>query len=520
MKLKAFCHFVLYSILLCAFSCSDGEKPIPPPVKPPEPPPPPEDVFNIPDFTPHKDGDPFNSYRGLVMAGYQGWFCAPESACTHGTPGGICSHSKRENTKWYHYRESEQFAPGVKRNSIDMWPDMHEYEVRYTPGERLINISSGDRVPAHFMLPDGQRAEVYSNYDKSTVMLHFKWMKDYGIDGVFMQRFVGEVIDNPDGKDHFDTVLSHAMEASNIHQRAICVMYDLGGFQPDRLNKTLDDAQAIMDKYLLKDRSKQKFYLYQNEKPLIVLWGVGFNDGRPYQLTDIENLINGLKEKGFSIMLGVPTYWRERRNDAVGDLKLHELIKSADVIMPWFVGRFGMDNYTDFHNLIVQDIAWCKTNKVEYAPLCFPGSSDLNMHPHHESRNERYGGQFLWNQMYHCIKSGAQMLYMAMFDEIDEGTALYKVLNKKDVPSNEPTPEDYWVTYRNGSYSIGRTQITNLPNPGFPRNDWSKLASDLRISFTGIEDNLPTDHYLWLTGQGRKMLRGEIPLTQTLPVRN
>ena len=490
MKIKNLYYFFLYGVLLCMISCN-GEKPIPPAIQPPDPPPPSGEVFNDLGFTPHKEGDPFDAYNGLVMAGYQGWF---------GAPGDGCSHANHKNTEWYHYRENDMFEPGVLRNSIDFWPDMREYEEQYTPGK--------------FILPSGEKATVYSAYNKSSVTLHFKWMKDYGIDGVFMQRFVGEVIDNSDGKDHFDTVLNHAMEASNTHQRAICVMYDLGGFLQNRINKTLDDAQAIMDKYQLKDRTKQKFYLYQNNKPLIVLWGVGFNDGRPFSLTDVENLVNGLKEKGFSIMLGVPTYWRERRNDAVSDIKLHDLIKSVDVIMPWFVGRYGIDNYPNFHDLIVNDIEWCKNNKVEYAPLCFPGSSDRNMHPNN-TVNPRHGGQFLWNQMYHTIKSGAKMLYIAMFDEIDEGTAIFKCLNAKDVPGNE-AENDYYVTYRNGSYSISSSQVTNLPGA----NDWSKRASDLNVIFQGIEDNLPTDYYLWLTGQGRKMLRGEIPLKSTLPDRN
>ena len=153
-------------------------------------------------------------------------------------------------------------------------------------------------------------------------------MKDYGLDGVFMQRFVGEVINNPDGKAHFNKVLASAMKASNQYQRAICVMYDLGGFMSDNTRNAdavLADAQEILDTYRLKDRNVQKYYLYENEKPLIVLWGVGFNDNRPYNMNDVEQLMNGLKEKGFSIMLGVPTYWRERRNDAIPDAKLHDL---------------------------------------------------------------------------------------------------------------------------------------------------------------------------------------------------
>ncbi len=489
------CNFALLGIFLFVFACHNGGDDIPGPVipDPPDPPPPlEEEVYNKPDFVLHKEGEPYNSYRGLVMTGYQGWFCAPGSGC---------SHEKHASTEWYHYREGNLFAPGARRNSIDMWPDTREYEVTYTT--------------PNFILPNGANAKVYSNYDKSTVMLHFKWMQQYGIDGAFMQRFVAEVVDNPDGKDHFDMVLNHAMEASNRYQRAICVMYDLGGFLPERIGKTLEDAQAIMNKYQLRDRTKQKFYLYQDGKPLITVWGVGFNDGRPFELTDVEALVNGLREVGFSIMLGVPTYWRERRSDALPDPKLHDIIRSADVIMPWFVGRYDKTSFPHFHRLIEADIEWCKRNGVEYAPLCYPGSSDLNMHPHHLTRNERYGGKFLWDQVYHAIKSGAQMLYMAMFDEIDEGTALYKTLNQKDVPGNVPD-EPYYVIYRGGNYSINTKPTTNLPG----KNDWCKRVPDeLNVEFLGIEDNLPTDHYLWLTGQARKMLRGEIPLKQELPVR-
>lgn len=490
MKISNIYFFILSSLLVCVTACSGGDEDyIPPAIEEPDKPgePPSADEYNQPDFPLHKEGEPFDTYRGLVMTGYQGWFGTPEDGCKHGN-------------QWYHYQENGKFEPGVLRNSIDFWPDIREYEKTYTPGK--------------FLLPNGGKARVYSAYDKSSVMLHFKWMKEYGIDGAFMQRFVGEVIDNPKGKDHFDKVLEHAMEASNTHQRAICVMYDLGGFQPDQLNKALEDSQSILDKYQLLDRNKQKYYLYENKKPLIVLWGVGFNDNRPYSLGDVESLMNGLKQKGFSIMLGVPTYWREGRNDALGDAKLQTLVKAADVIMPWFVGRYNKDNYSGFHNLITQDIAWCKSNKVAYAPLCFPGASDRNMHPGN-SVVFRHGGQFLWDQMYYCIKSGAQMLYIAMFDEIDEGTAIYKCLNQSDVPGNVAEGKDYWVVYKNGNYSVSNTEVTNLPGT----NDWCRQASQLNVTFQGIEDGLSTDHYLWLTGQGRAMLRGEIPLKADLPVR-
>lgn len=446
-----------------------------------------EDVYNTPDFKPHVDGEPYDSYKGLVMAGYQGWFGTPDDGCSHGNI-------------WYHYAFSGdvEFKPGVLNSSIDFWPDMREYEQHYTPGK--------------FVYPNGEKATLYSSYDKSSVMLHFKWMKEYGIDGVFMQRFVGEVVDNPFGKDHFNKVLSSAMEASNKYQRAISIMYDLGGLTPERKDKFLADVDEINEKYQLFDRTKQRYYLYHNSKPMIALWGVGFNDNRPYSLDDIDYIMDALIERGYSILLGVPTYWRTLQNDAVPDDKLHELIKKADVIMPWFVCRFNNKLYPKFRGIVNEDIAWCKENEVDYAPLCYPGFADRNMHPN-SSIQPRYGGKFFWEQLQYCVRSGAQMLYIAMFDEIDEGTAIYKVLNKKDVPLNVPE-NNYYVIYKNGQYSRSDTKVEGLSG-----NDWCQPATALEVTFQGIEDDLPTDHYLWLTGQAARMLRGEIPITTSLPTR-
>lgn len=448
-----------------------------------------EEKFNDLGFAPHKDGEPYDSYEGLVMAGYQGWFGCPGDGCSHGN-------------QFYHYQENGTFKPGVLQNSIDFWPDMSEYEKGYD---------------TEFKYPDGTTATIYSAYDESSVLLHFKWMKDYGIDGVFMQRFVAEVVDNPRGKDHFDKVLQSAMKGSNEYQRAICVMYDLGGFMSNskrNIDAVYNDACDIASKYNLFDRKAgQKYYLYQSGKPMIVLWGVGFSDGRPYSIADCTTLVKKLKQKGFSVMLGVPTYWRELRNDCLSDKSITELIKSVDVIMPWFVGRYDYNGFDNFKPLIKSDISWCQTNKVGYAPLCCVGYSDRNMHPNN-APVDRMGGKFYWKQAFHCIESGAKMLYIAMFDEIDEGTAIYKVCRKSEVPSNEPL-SDYYVLYREGKYSKRSTPFEG----DLLGNDWCRKASEMGITFQGIEDELQSDYYLWLVGQSRAMLRGEIPLKSTLPVR-
>jgi hypothetical protein len=44
----------------------------------------------------------------------------------------------------------------------------------------------------------------------------------------------------------------------------------------------------------------------------------------------------------------------------------------------------------------------------------------------------RLRGQFLWSQFTAAKRAGASMIYVAMFDEVDEGTAIFKCTN--DVP--------------------------------------------------------------------------------------
>lgn len=521
---------------LTIIACGGGNGDFIPPAVQPETQKPP--VFEVEynslgeNFKAHQNGEPFDTYMGLVMCGYQGWF---------GTPGdGSPLTTVNANEGWYHYRESEQFRPGVLRNSIDFWPDMSEYENKYVVGDGDV---TGYSSP--FIMPDGSHATVFSSYDRQTVMTHFKWMKQYGIDGVFMQRFVGEIIDSRH-KDHFDVVLNHAMAASNEYQRAIAVMYDMSGVTTDaNMQIMISDAQELINKYNLKDRSQQKFYLYENGKPMLALWGVGFNDNSHPKPTFLKPYIEQLQAQGWSIMLGCPAYWRQGGGDCVSGFEhtaLINMIKECDAFIPWYVGRYGYDNFTnsDWQTRIKQDIATAKnystdTHRVVYAEHVFPGGSDRNMHPNNgmdspdkTNTGFRYGGKFYWNQIYCDIKNGCQAIYIGMFDEMDEGTAIFKQMNVSNVPSNVPykranvpvnssyeTNDDYYVIYTmSGGYSTSSNDKSG-------KNDvqWCILQSKLGIRFQGIDDDKPTDYYLWLTGQARKMLNGEIEMTETIPTR-
>lgn len=353
----------------------------------------------------------YNSYKGLVMAGYQGWHNTPDDGAGRG---------------WHHYEGHHGFKPGS--TNVDLWPDVSEYKKVY---------------PSPFHFADGSVAYLYSPADSSTVDIQFGWMEKYGLDGVFMQRFVSE-IRNESGMKHFNHVLDNAMAAANNHNRAISIMYDLSGYRPGEEPFVLNDIKNLSERYNLFDHAKNPSYLYHNGKPLVAVWGAGFNDGRRYTCDDIQKIITGLKNMGFSILLGVPTHWRDLNDDTESDPKLHDLIRQCDIVMPWFVGRYNEKTFPEYHSLITKDIEWAKENHVDYAPLSFPGFSWKNMHyPKVPAVTiPRNKGSFFKKQLDFEVKAGAEMIYVAMFDEIDEGTAIYKLASRVPVgvPGSTFTP--------------------------------------------------------------------------------
>lgn len=389
------------------------------------------------------------------MCGYQGWFRAEGDGSGRG---------------WVHYGAGRKFDP--QHVTIDLWPDVSEYSKLY---------------PTAFKHKNGQSVQVFSSWDKSTVDLHFRWMKEYGIDGAFMQRFFN-VTTTPESRQQARLPLGHAINAANQHGRAVAVMYDLSGLQPgkDNCDSIIADWRELVDQLRLTSRGDEQSYLYHRGKPLVAIWGLGFK-GRPYDIKKIgvDRLLDFLQNDpeygGCAVMLGVPTYFRELDRDALPDPFLHELIERSDIAMPWMVQRFQSSAPIDLQRYakhIKADIAWCRARGVDYVPLVFPGFSWHNLKQRDEpgkfafDQTPRDRSKFYWGLIQTAIGANAKMLYVAMFDEVDEGTAIFK--------------------------------CTNDPPVGVPA-----------LTYEG----LPTDHYLWLTGQAGKMLRSEIPWTDQQPQR-
>jgi len=393
--------------------------------------------------TKHSPSSRFPSYEGRVMCGYQGWFRAEGDPSDRG---------------WVHYGRGK-FDPA--NCTVELWPEVSEYPKTY---------------PTGFKLTDGAPARVFSSWDESTVDLHFRWMQEYGIDGVFMQRFF-DVTRTEKSRAEGRVILGYALKAAQKHERAIAVMYDLSGLKPgEDCASLIQDWKELVDELQLTSQGTNQAYLYHRGKPLVAIWGLGFPD-RPYNLRNIglEKLLDFLKHDpqygGCSVMLGVPNYFRDLRADTNPDPYLHEIMAQADVILPWMVGRFSACLYGEMNRFgaqVAADQAWCSARKLDYVPCVYPGFSWYNLSKGRDPHDAipRLKGRLYWGLMTTAIASGAKMIYVAMFDEMDEATAIFKCTSKP--PADQPPAE-----------------------------------------FVAYED-LPSDHYLWLTGQAGRILRGEI----------
>jgi hypothetical protein len=400
-----------------------------------------EDVLKPYEGPSVKGSDP-STLKHKVMTGYQGWFNAPGDGSGLG---------------WVHWSRKTLPEPG--NVTVDLWPDVSEYD-------------ADELYDTGFFHDDGTPGRVFSSHNRKTVLRHMRWMQEYGIDGAFVQRFSNGIFDERK-RYHKDKVLSSVREGANRYGRTYAVMYDLSGTQDKDLLRVFDDWKLLRDQM---DMGNDPAYQHLNGKPLVAIWGVGFS-GEIKQRPDLytcKKLIELFKANGCSVMLGIPTGWREQTRDGSTDPNLHEVLLLADVLSPWSIGRFrdlsGVQRHTDKY--WADDIRWARNHKIDYLPVVFPGFSWHNLNGAELRSIPRLKGKFLWEQIVANQQAGADMIYIAMFDEVDEATAIFKCTNH---PPNA-----------NGEF----------------------------IDFEG----LPGDFYLRLAGKAGQLLRGEIEVTKQVPV--
>jgi len=386
------------------------------------------------------------SLRGKVMAGYQGWFRCP------GDPSGM---------GWMHWSgDPNRVVPETL--TFEMWPDVSEYaagELCAAPG---------------FTHPDGSQAHLFSSDNAATVLQHFEWMRDYGLDGAWLQRFAVGLPSGP-AEHWYDSTLSvmaHVRAAARETGRAWALSYDIAAMPPELIYDAVTaDWKRLADAGVVADER----YLHQDGQPVVQMWG--FYPGNEHNRITAETghrLVDFFATPGpyEAYFVGGGTWtWR-----AVEDPEWQSLFRRLDAYCPWNVGNYSLDEQGESHASMhywEDDRRQCEEHEVFWIPVVYPGFSwdNLTRQAPGSSEIPRRRGMFLWEQFHRLATTGVDTVYVAMFDEVDEGTAILKV-------TSTPPTQAHFVGY----------------------------------------EGLPSDWYLRLVGEGARMLRGERPLAAQIPI--
>lgn len=368
---------------------------------------------------------------GKVTVGYQGWFaCIGDSSPIDG---------------WWHWSQNWGQPPSRSNTGITCWPDVREYAHGYRT--------------AYANLGNGQPATLFSSYDQQTVDLHFSWMQQNAIDTAALQRF------NPSGQEGptRDGMAAKVRSSAESHGVKFYIMYDVSNWW-NMQSEIKTDWTTKMSAH-----TSSSAYARQNGKPVVCIWGFGFNDdNHPFSVDACLDVINWFKGQGCYVIGGVP---RERRTGGAGTKTGYmDVYHAFNMISPWMVGAIGSAAESDnaYNTYTVGDEADCVAHGMDYQPCVLPGDV---------SGRQRAHGDFMWRQFYNMCRAGVQGIYISMFDEYNEGNQIAKT---------------------------AETQASVPTDSGF-------LALDEDGTFCS------SDYYLRLTGDGGRMLKGQIALTAIRP---
>ncbi|MFM0738684.1 lectin [Paraburkholderia xenovorans] len=373
---------------------------------------------------------PAGDVVGKITVGYQGWFAAiGDGAPING---------------WWHWSLNWSQTPSPTNVAIKAWPDMHEYAHGYQSGFSSLN--------------SGQPSTLFSSYDQDTVNRQFSWMQQNEIDTAALQRFNPFSNEGPTR----DVIAQNVRSAAEAYGRKFYIMYDVTGWTSMQ-SQIKQDWTSKMSALIASSA-----YARQNGKPVVAIWGFGFNDdNHPFDAASCSDVISWFKSQGCYVIGGVPTHWRT--GDSVRPNFL-PVFHQFDMLSPWMVGAIGTVGQANAYSVDVAaaDKADCDANGIDFQPCVLPGDLSVRQRAH---------GNFMWRQFYNMAQLGVAGIYISMFDEFNEGNQITKTAaTQADVPAGS----------------------------GF-------LSLD--------EDGTPctSDYYLRVTQDGGHMLKGTLALTQVRP---
>jgi hypothetical protein len=393
-----------------------------------------------------------------VMAGYQGWFR---------TPG-----DSPENKGWAHLFNSA--TPSPAKLAFDTWPDMSE-----------LGTDEKHAVPG-FTNPNGSQAYLYSAQNPKTVLRHFQWMQKAGIDGVWLSEFCNHF---PGGRQQYDTtgmltIMRNVRAAATATGRTWAFMYDMSGLPANSINIIANQWKKMVNEGVTNDPR----YMHHNGKPVLLLWGF-FPDRPASQPEFCKPLIDLLQSPGkyqAALVGGVDPNWR-----AQGTPEFQAMLMSMTALQPWSVGRVVKNPVTGYKvsntALWAGDIEKCKANNVIFIPVFNSGTHVAGPPPVPPALPvvPRRNGNFLWEQFVAASKTGViNSVFVAMFDEINEGTEIMKVTDTPPTQAAFLTFEGATNDYYMRLVSLGEKMLRNgtpvpatIPISPFDQNKWYSIKN-------------------------------------------
>ncbi|MBM4104293.1 MAG: PASTA domain-containing protein [Planctomycetes bacterium] len=375
----------------------------------------------LPYTGPSRDDVNAGTIKGKLVAGYQGWFRTPNDLHDGG---------------FVHW--------GVNpdgNSTVDMWPDPADYEpsnLHFVPG---------------FITVGGKPGYLFSSADRAVVQKHFEWMRKYNIDGVYLQRF----FTNSSAGAKPEWVLANVREAAHRSGRVWAIEYDIsGGTDATIYDKITTDWKWLVDQVHITSDSR---YLRENGKPVVVVWGAGIRtDMTQGPLNQLVDFLKSDPVYGGNYVVGCvnsnfPSAWDDH------NARYHS-------IFAWMGSQTNVRDHAAQYGINAQVHVWPGFSWHNLKKLVYPNQY-----------TDRTGGSFFWGKIYNGINIiNPEAVFVGMFDEYDEGTA---VIPMSDDPPVVPNPSIY------GHY------ITNAGSS----KDW----------------------WMMLSGYARETLCKQVPLSSTMP---
>jgi hypothetical protein len=251
--------------------------------------------------------------------------------------------------------------------------------------------------------------------------------------------------------------------AAEAHGVTFYIMYDVSGWSSMQAELKTDWTDKM------KALTASPAYARQGEKPVVCVWGFGFNDANhAFDAAACLDVIAWFKGQGCYVIGGVPTWWRSGTGDSrPGFLEVYH---AFDMLSPWMVGRIGSAADSDHFFEVANsgDQADCRAHGIAYQPCVLPGDV---------SARQRAHGDFMWRQFYNVARLSCAAVYISMFDEFNEGNQIAKTAESAA-----------WIPADSGLLGLDE--------------DGTACSSD---------------YYLRLTADGGRMLKGLSPMTETRP---